>query len=151
MADEIMVASENEISAANVNTSDFEIPRGFICTVDITTNEGKLDVMNALNGSTSLSDHMDEPICIKNIVTTRGVRSRTGEECVNTYLILDDGTALFSQSDGVHRSVQTLVALFTKVIDGVPVCDFGDGISMRCIEQPLKNGNTLKTLVPVRD
>jgi hypothetical protein len=38
------------------------------------------------------------------------------------------------------------VALFT--INGVG--DFGDGIAIKCVEQKLPNGNTLKTLVPVR-
>lgn len=139
MANEIMVASEN--------TANFEIPRGYICTVDITTVDGKLDVMNALNGSTSLSEHMNETFLVKNIVTTAGVRSRTGEACINTHLILADGTTLFSQSDGVQRAAATLVALFT--VNGV--CDFGDGIAIKCVEQKLNNGNTLKTLVPVRE
>lgn len=139
MANEIMVSSEN--------TANFEIPRGYICTVDVTTMDGKLDVMNALNGSTSLSEHMNETLMVKNIVTTAGVRSRTGETCTNTYLLLSDGTTLFSQSDGVKRAAEVLVALFTS--NGV--CDFGDGIAIKCIEQKLNNGNTLKTLVPVRE
>ena len=144
MANEIMVANENAIVEQVHSTNDFEIPRGFICTVDISTFEGKMAVMNALNGSESLSDHMNETLMVKDVVTTQGVRSRTGEECVNTHLILADGTALFSQSDGVHRAVRSLVALFT--VNGV--CDFGDGIAIKCIEQSLRNGNTLKTLVP---
>lgn len=146
MSNEIMNVNENAIAKAE-NSADFEIPQGYICTVDITTIEGKLDVMNALNGSTSLADRVNETLMVKNIVTTQGVRSRTGESCINTHLLLDDGTALFSQSDGVARSAQVLVALFT--INGV--CDFGDGIAIKCVEQKLPNGNTLKTLVPVRD
>lgn len=146
MAEEIIKANETAITEVSENTADFEIPRGYICTVDITTMEGKLDVMNALNGSTSLSEHMNEPLKVKNIVTTQGTRSRTGELCTNTHLILEDGTTLFSQSDGVKRAVEVLVALFTQ--NGV--CDFGDGIVVQCIEQKLNNGNTLKTLVPVR-
>ena len=146
MSNEIMNVNENAIAKAE-NSADFEIPQGYICTVDITTIEGKLDVMNALNGSTSLADHVNETLMVKNIVTTQGARSRTGEACINTHLLLDDGTALFSQSDGVARSAQVLVALFT--INGV--CDFGDGIAIKCVEQKLPNGNTLKTLVPVRE
>ncbi len=146
MANEIMQANENNALATSENKSDFEIPRGFICTVDITTMEGKLDVMNALNGSTALSEHEGETLMVKNIVTTAGVRSRTGEACTNTHLILADGTTLFSQSDGVKRSVEVLVALFT--INGV--CDFGDGIPVKLVSQKLNNGNTLKTLVPAR-
>ena len=146
MAEEIMDVNENNALATSENTADFEIPRGFICTVDITTMDGKLDVMNALNGSTSLSEHEGETLMVKNIVTTAGVRSRTGEACTNTHLILADGTTLFSQSDGVKRSVEVLVALFT--VNGV--CDFGDGIALKLVSQKLNNGNTLKTLVPAR-
>ena len=141
-----MNVNENAIAKAE-NSADFEIPRGYICTVDITTMNGKLDVMNALNGSTALADHEGETLMVKNIVTTQGVRSRTGEACTNTHLILADGTCLFSQSDGVKRSVEVLVALFT--VNGV--CDFGDGIPVKLQSQLLPNGNTLKTLVPVRE
>lgn len=146
MSNEIMNVNENAIAKAE-NSADFEIPRGYICTVDITTMDGKLDVMNALNGSTALAEHEGETLIVKNIVTTQGVRSRTGEACTNTHLLLADGTTLFSQSDGVKRSVEVLVALFT--INGV--CDFGDGIPVKLVSQKLNNGNTLKTLVPVRD
>ena len=145
MSNEIMNVNENAIAKAE-NSADFEIPRGYICTVDITTMDGKLDVMNALNGSTALAEHEGETLIVKNIVTTQGVRSRTGEACTNTHLLLADGTTLFSQSDGVKRSVEVLVALFT--INGV--CDFGDGIPVKLVSQKLNNGNTLKTLVPVR-
>lgn len=147
MADEIMAVNENNALATSENSADFEIPRGYICTVDITTMDGKLDVMNALNGSTALAEHEDETLLVKNVVTTQGVRSRTGETCTNTHLILADGTTLFSQSDGVKRSAEVLVALFTH--NGV--CDFGDGIPVKLVSQKLNNGNTLKTLVPVRD
>lgn len=146
MANEIMNVNENNVLATSENTADFEIPRGYICTVDITTIEGKLDVMNALNGSTALAEHEGETLLVKDIVTTQGTRSRTGEVCTNTHLILADGTTLFSQSDGVKRSVEVLVALFT--VNGV--CDFGEGIPVKLVSQQLNNGNTLKTLVPVR-
>lgn len=146
MDNEIMNVNENNTLATSENTADFEIPRGYICTVDITTMEGKLDVMNALNGCTALAEHEGETLMVKDIVTTQGIRSRTGEMCTNTHLILADGTTLFSQSDGVKRSVEVLVALFT--VNGV--CDFGEGIPVKLVSQQLNNGNTLKTLVPVR-
>lgn len=144
MSNEIMVANENAIVEQNKHTNDFEIPTGYICTVDISTIEGKMAVMNALNGADSLSKHVGETLIVKDVVTTRGTRSRSGEECINTHLILADGSALFSQSDGVQRAVVSLVALFT--VNGV--CDFGDGVAIKCVEQQLNNGNTLKTLVP---
>ena len=146
MANEIMNVNGNNELATSENSANFEIPQGFICTVDVSTMDGKLDVMNALNGSTSLAEHEGETLLLKNVVTTQGTRSRTGELCTNTHLILADGTTLFSQSDGVKRSVEVLVALFT--INGV--CDFGDGIPVKLVSQQLSNGNTLKTLVPAR-
>ena len=147
MANEIMVANENTNVANTSNDSNFEIPRGFICTVDITTMQGKLDVMNALNGAEPLSKRMNETLILKNVVTKIGARAVTGEECINTYLILDDGSALFSQSVGVLDSITIMVGLFTQ--NGV--CDFGEGIPIKCIERPLRNGNTLKVIVPARD
>lgn len=145
MSEEIMVVENTGIAQSNGNGNDFAIPRGFVCTVDTSTMEGKLRVMNALNGSTSLSEHMNETLCVKDIVTTQGTRSRTGEQCINTHLLLTNGETLFSQSDGVARAIGVLVALFT--INGH--CDFGDGVNVQCIEQKLNNGNTLKTIVPV--
>lgn len=139
MANEIMVANNTEIVAA----SDFAIPRGYVCTVDITTIEGKKAVMNAINGGVSLADYETDTFNVVDIITTAGVRSRTGEACTNTYLILDNGTTLFTQSDGVKRSVDTIVALFS----GPNGVDFGDGITLKTVSQKLPNGNTLRTLV----
>lgn len=150
MSDEIMVANESALDVAAKNSVNFEIPTGYICTVDISTLEGKLDVQNALNGADSLSKRMNETLILKNVVTTQGVRSVSGDVCTNTHLILADGTTLFSQSDGVARSIATLVALFTTVVNGVPVCDFGEGLPIKCIETKLRNGNTLKSIVAVR-
>jgi hypothetical protein len=146
MADEIMVIDESAITEGN-SSVNFNIPRGYICTVDISTIEGKLSVMDALNGADSLSKHMNEVLIVKDIITTAGTRAVSGTPCTNTHLILADGTTLFSQSDGVKRSVETLVALFTKQ-DGT--CDFGDGIKLQCVEQTLRNGNTIKQLVSVK-
>ena len=41
MADEIMVAENTELA-----TVDFKIPEGFICTVDLSSEEGKIAVRN---------------------------------------------------------------------------------------------------------
>ena len=81
-------------------------------------------------------------------MTTPGIRKgRNGMpdvECQNTYLIDVNGNAYFSQSDGVARSLQMFVALYP---------DFGKSsekgcVEIKCIEQPMNNGNTLKTLIP---
>lgn len=132
------------------NTSDFEIPRGYICTLDITTIEGKMALATALNGAVSMRDMIDETLRVTNIVTTQGFRSRTGEECVNTYLICEDGTVYFSQSDGIARSVKVLVALFTDQNTNKFINPVSQGVGFMVKEQALQNGNTLKTVVPVK-
>lgn len=137
MAHEITTTENTEL--ANV---DFNIPEGFICTVDLSTDEGKVAVATALNGALPLKDYVNKELILKDVVTTSGVRAVSGTVCTNTYLILDDGTVLFSQSDGVARSIRTIVALWRG--------DFGEnGRKIKCIEQRLNNGNSLKTIVPL--
>ena len=131
----------NEIMVANENNSDFNIPSGHICTVDLQDARGKMIVAKALNAATSLSEHVGEVLTIVDIVTTPGNRAQSGDVCTNTYLIQPDGTALFSQSDGVARSAKILVGLWNG--------DFGDGVQIACKEISLSGGRTLKTLDPV--
>ena len=145
MTNELATTNGNEIQA----TSDFEIPRGYICTLDIATIEGKMQLAKALNGAVSMRDQTGNVLRVTDIVTTQGSRSRTGDTCVNTYLICDDDTVYFSQSDGIARSVKVLVALFTdpethKFMNPVEL-----GVGMLIQEQTLGNGNTLKSVVPV--
>ena len=144
------LAKTNNSQLANNNGSDFEIPRGYICTLDITTIEGKMDLATALNGAVSMRDKIEEPLRVVNIVTTQGSRARTGEECVNTYLICEDGTVYFSQSDGIARSVKVLVALFTDPTSNEFINPVSQGVGFMVKEQVLQNGNTLKTVVPVK-
>lgn len=128
--------------ATEIVTNDFNITDGYICTLDRTTDNGKVAIAKALNGSEPLKDHMDEVLHLSGVITTPGTRSQTGAECTNNYLVLDDGTVLFSQSDGVTRSLKVIAALWSG--------DLHDGktIDVKCITQDLTNGNTLKTIVP---
>lgn len=137
----------NELSTVSINTTvadtvEFDIPNGYICTVDRSTREGVITVANALSDAQSLKDFCaDDPnkhFTLKDIITTPGVRTRTGEVCTNTYLVLDDGNIYMSQSDGIKRSAQQIVGLFNG--------DFGDGIEVSVVEKKLSNGNTIKTL-----
>jgi energy-coupling factor transporter ATP-binding protein EcfA2 len=132
------------------NTSDFEIPRGYICTLDITSIEGKMQLATALNGAESMREKVGETLRVVDIVTTQGVRARTETECVNTYLICEDGSVYFSQSDGIARSVKVLVALFTNPATGEFMNPVEQGVGFMVKEQVLQNGNTLKTVVPVK-
>lgn len=123
-------------------TNDFNISEGFICTLDRISTEGKVAIAKALNGSEPLKDHMNEVLHLAGVITTPGVRAQSGANCTNNYLVLDDGTVLFSQSDGVTRSLKVIAALWGG--------DLHDGktVDVKCISQNLMNGNTLKTIIP---
>lgn len=129
----------NELST-NVNdtTTELDIPNGYICTIDRASREGVIRVANALSDAESLADYGDEHFMLVDVITTPGVRTRTGEVCTNVYLVSADGTILMSQSDGIKRSVQQIVGLFGG--------DFGDGIEVAVVTKQLKSGNSLKTL-----
>lgn len=85
-----------------------------------------------------MADLGDEKFILTDVVTTPGVRTRTGEVCTNVYLISAEGKIYMSQSDGIKRSAQQIVGLFNG--------DFGEGIEVAVIAKELKSGNTLKTL-----
>lgn len=118
--------------------TELNIPNGYICTVDRSTREGTIKVANALSDAESLADLGDAHFTLTDIITTPGVRTRTGEVCTNVYLVSDDGRIFMSQSDGIKRSAQQIVGLFNG--------DFGEGIEVGVIAKQLKSGNTLKTL-----
>lgn len=135
--------AENEIQAYNATDElGFNIPTGNICTIDLTTDEGKIAVTKALNGSSPLKERMNETLNVVGIVTTPGVRAVSGNACTNNYIILDDGDVLFSQSDGVTRSLKIIATLWSAKLAN------GDALQLKCIEQRLNNGNTLKTIIP---
>ena len=133
------------VSQENV---DFNIPTGFINTFDLSTNEGKMKVINAVNDSVPLKDHMNEELHIVDCVTMPGIRKgRNGmpdTECKNTHLIDVNGVSYFSQSDGVSRAVQMFAAMWSDF--GKKTTEQGY-LAIKCIAQELPNGNTLKTLV----
>ena len=137
--------AENTVNAENaaiVEDNAFNIPQGYICTLDMTTNDCKKKVAQALNGSTPLKDKMDKVINLTGVITTPGIRAVSGNDCTNNYLIADDGTVYFSQSDGVTRSIKVIVGLW-----GADLAN-GNSVPVKCITQKLNNGNTLKTIVP---
>ena len=128
----------NELSTNVNDTTELDIPNGYICTIDRTSREGVIKVANALSDAESLADFGDAHFTLTDVITTPGVRTRTGEVCTNVYLVTADGNILMSQSDGIKRSVQQIVGLFGG--------DFGDGIEVAVVTKQLKSGNSLKTL-----
>lgn len=130
---------ENTNELAKTDTVELNIPSGYICTVDRTTREGTIKVANALSDAVSLKEIGNKHFKLMDVITTPGVRSRTGEICTNTYLIDADDNMYMTQSDGIKRSAQQIVGLFNG--------DFGeDGIEVSVVEKKLNNDNTLKTL-----
>jgi len=146
MAD--LVKTESNVPV--ISGADFQIPTGHICTIDMSTLDGKLAVAAALNGAVTMKDKVGEVLLVTNFVTTPGVRSRTGEACTNTYLECDDGTVYFTQSDGIARSVKVIVGAFIDQNTGEFKNPVELGVGVRIDSQELPNGNTLKKAVPVR-
>lgn len=119
----------NEIMANNSN---------YICTVNPDSFDGARAIANAINASSSLADLGDKPFTVVDIITMPGVRAKTGEACTQSYFILEDGTSLFTQADGIARSITALMPIIKNWLH--------DGITMRVRAQPTKSGNTVKTL-----
>lgn len=137
------MAENNEIQVASEdNNMAFSIPDGYICTLDASTQGGKLAIAKALNGSSPLKNEMDKPLELAGVITTPGTRAVSNTPCTNNYMALADGTVLFSQSDGVTRSLKVIVALWGEGMRN------GEPVKVKCIAQTLNNGNTLKTIVP---
>ena len=135
-------------TAITASDNEFDIPTGFVNTFDLETEEGKTSVLKAYNAAEPLNNHVDEVLKICDVMTTPGIRKgRNGlpdAPCQNTYLIDVDGNAFFSQSDGVARSLQMFVALYP---DMGKLSEKGY-VELKCIEQTMNSGNTLKTLIP---
>lgn len=129
--------SSTELATTN-QTANISIPDGFVNTVDMNTFEGAAAVANALNASVSLNEYEGEVLHVIDIVTVPGTRALSGEDCINTHLLLADGTTVFSQSAGIARSAKFIVGFLGDYIH--------DGICLRVKEQKLRNGNTLKSL-----
>lgn len=124
-----------------------------ISTISDDSPQSKLQVIAAVNSATSLNDYIEEngnePIRVVAIFTMPGIRKsrQAGAPdmpCQNTYLITEDGLSLISQSDGIYRSVAVITSMFPSLcVDGESV-----GIDIKVDSKKLKNGNTIKTLVP---
>ena len=100
---------------------------------------GMCSHLRALNDAESLAESVPENATLEvvDFVVTPGVRrsriqGQPDTECLNVYILTRDGRAFMTQSDGIARSVQQIMALYPE--------------SPRNLEG---NGNTLKTLVPI--
>lgn len=131
----------NEITT--VSAAAAETNERFRNTLDLATVEGKKATVNALNNAVSLSDYNDTPLTIVNIITSPGVRKgrngQTDTPCQNTYLIDIEGRAYFTQSEGIARSANAILAMYK-------VEEIHSGIPLKVSSAKLANGNTIKSL-----
>lgn len=135
----------NETQLATVENTDLYTPSQYSSIKPSDTESRKL-VVNAMNNAESLSDHEGETLNVIGVFTKPGIRrarDKNGVDtpCTNTTLVCEDGTAYFSQSEGVRNAADNFMA--------AGLFDEGEVVPMKLISSKLPNGNTRKTLVLV--
>lgn len=131
--------NEQMNDTANETAQTTVVNHRYICTMDNSTFEGKRAIVNARNSALSLNDIGDTAITVIGAYTAPGVRSQTGQECVNVYLFADDGNTYFSQSQGIYRSVLDIYDMF-------PDFNVPSGITVRVKKTSLGGGRSTKSL-----
>lgn len=122
-------------------------------TLALDTTQNKNRALRALNSAESLATVIvpdQDTFDVVDIFQTPGMRRSRIEgmddvPCRNTYFLLADGRALMTQSDGIARSCEMLLALYP---------DCGRSTDKGCLtlavhERKLSNGNTIKSVYPV--
>lgn len=124
-----------------------------LSTITLDSDHDKNRALRALNSAESLAnvivpDH--DVMEVVDIFQVPGVRRSRIDgvpdtPCKNTYFLLADGRALMTQSDGIARSCDMLLALYP---------DCGKSTEAGCLrlaihEQKLPNSNTVKSVYPV--
>ena len=127
------------------NCTDLYTPASY-SSIKVTDTATKKLVVNAMNNAESLADHEGETLNVIGVFTKPGIRRARGKNgidtpCTNTTLVCDDGTAYFSQSEGVRNAADNFMAagLFEE----------GEIVPMKLVSSKLPNDNTRKTLVLV--
>ena len=99
-----------------------------------------------MNNAESLSDHEGKTLNVIGVFSKPGIRrarDKNGVDtpCTNSTFVCEDGTAYFSQSEGVRNAADNFMAagLFEE----------GEIVPMKLVSSKLPNGNTRKTLVLV--
>lgn len=133
---------------ATINQANNEQNMHYINTVQLDSAEGRKVAANAINNAFSLADFEDAELDIVGVMTMPGVRksriSGTPDAmCQNTYLLDAEGNAYFSQSDGVARSINGIMAMYPEFPKDT---ENGESAKMVLIGKKLPNGNTIKTI-----
>lgn len=87
-----------------------------ISTVDLSTFEGKVKNLNAIQNAQSANDYIGKTLNVTDVIFQQAqfVNEETGEisDGVRTILLLDDDTAVAFASDVIVRSIKTIIATF---------------------------------------
>lgn len=139
------MTNDNTQLAPMDNCTDLYTPASY-SSIQATDKDTKKLVVNAMNNAESLSDHEGETLEVVGVFTKPGIRrarDKNGVDapCTNTTLVCADGTAYFSQSEGVRNAADNLMA--------AGMFDEGEVVPMKLVSSKLPNGNTRKTLVLV--
>lgn len=127
------------------NCTDLYTPASY-SSIKATDPATKKLVVNAMNNAESLADYEGKTLNVIGVFTKPGIR-RTRDKngvdspCTNTTLVCEDGTAYFSQSEGVRNAADNFMV--------AGLFDEGEIVPMKLVSSKLPNGNTRKTLVLV--
>lgn len=139
------MTNENTQLASMDNCTDLYTPANY-SSIQATDTATKKLIVNAMNNAESLADYEGRTLDVVGVFTKPGIRrarDKNGVDapCTNTTLVCDDGTAYFTQSEGVRNAADNFMAagLFEE----------GEIVPMKLVSSKLPNGNTRKTLVLV--
>lgn len=127
------------------NCIDLYTPASY-SSIQVTDTATKKLVVNAMNNAESLADYEGKTLNVVGVFTKPGIRrarDKNGVDtpCTNTTLVCEDGTAYFSQSEGVRNAADNFMA--------AGLFDDGEIVPMKLVSSKLPSGNTRKTLVLV--
>ena len=139
------MADENTQLAPTDNCTDLYTPASY-SSIQATDTETKKLVVNAMNNAESLASYEGRTLNVIGVFAKPGIRrarDKNGVDtpCTNTTLVCEDGTAYFSQSEGVRDAADNFMA--------AGLFDEGEIVPMKLVSSKLPNGNTRKTLVLV--
>jgi hypothetical protein len=128
---------------ATVDSTDLYAPSNYSSIKPADAETRKL-VVNAMNNAESLSNHEGETLNVIGVFTKPGVRRARDKNgidtlCTNTTIVCADGSAYFSQSEGVRNAADNFMA--------AGLFDDGEIVPMKLVSSTLPNGNSRKTLV----
>lgn len=128
---------------ATVDSTDLYAPSNYSSIKPADAETRKL-VVNAMNNAESLSNHEGETLNVIGVFTKPGVRRARDKNgidtpCTNTTIVCADGSAYFSQSEGVRNAADNFMA--------AGLFDDGEIVPMKLVSSVFPSGNTRKTLV----